>query len=74
LPSSCRVVVPPVAIVVLPIALLTLTVVVLLIAIAVLPVAVLPLAIMPPITVVVPRRCVTHSSPRPAKSCTYSKK
>jgi hypothetical protein len=50
-----------VAIVFLPVALLTLAVVVSLVADIVLPVAVLPLAIvMLPITVVVPRRRVTH--------------
>jgi hypothetical protein len=59
LPSSCRVVViPPVAVVVLPVVLLTLTVVVSPIAVVVPTVAVLPLAVVPPITIV---ECVVVS-------------
>jgi hypothetical protein len=51
LPSSCRIVVPPVAVVVLPVALLTLAVVVSPVAVVVPPVAVLPLAVVvPPVT------------------------
>jgi len=72
LPLSRRVVLPPVAVVQLPVALLTLTVIVSLIAVIVPPVAIQPLAVVPPITVVVLRRCVTRPSPRPAESCTYS--
>jgi hypothetical protein len=48
LPSSRRIVVPPVTVVVLPVALLTLAVVVSPVAVVVLPVAVLPLAVVPP--------------------------
>ena len=87
-PSSCRLVVSPVAVFVPPVALLPLAVAVLTpvavvvphvavlpLAVIVPPVAVvLPLAVVPPITVVVPRRRVTRSSPRLAESCTYSKK
>jgi hypothetical protein len=68
--SSCRVVVPPVALVVLPVALLTIAVVVSPVAIIVLPVAVLPLAvILSPVAVVLPRRRVTGHLVWPAESC-----
>ena len=70
--SAVRVV-PPVAVVVLPVALLTLAVVVSPVAVVVPPVAVLPLAVVvPPVTVVVPRRRVTRRLV--LQSHAYSKK
>jgi hypothetical protein len=61
LPSSYRIFVPPLAVVVLSVALLTLAVIVSPVAVVVPPVAILPLAvIVPPVNVVVPRRCVTR--------------
>ena len=60
LQSSCRIVIPPVAVVVLPVTLLTL-------AGVVSPVTVLPLAVVvPPVTIVLPRASLCHPSPRPA--------
>jgi hypothetical protein len=62
--SSYRVVVPPVAVVVLPFALLTLVAFVSPVAVVVPPVAVLPLAVVvPPVTVIVPH--AYHPSPCP---------
>jgi len=76
LPLSCRVVVQPVTVIVLPVALLTLAVIVSPVAVVVPPTAVLPLAaivppvailplavVLSPVAVIVPRCRVTYPSP-----------